>query len=84
VWGSGGYFYLGRNIPFCRCDFPSEDCFRVAARDGRFNRAVYWSNGDDPERDRSTAAAFEAAGFHLAKVRGLASLFVRDSKPPAP
>lgn len=86
IWGSGGFFYLGRNIPWCRCDFPTEECFHHAARDARFNRGVYWSNANDPARDRTAVSAFESAGFRLSEVRGQAMLFERGptTKPPAP
>ena len=79
MWGSPGFFYLGQNVPWCPCDFPQDGCFQLAARDARFNRGVYWSNGSDAEkpRDAASKAAFEAAGFRLVEQRGLASLFER-------
>lgn len=79
MWGSGGYFYLGQNVPWCPCDFPQDPCFQAAARDARFNRGVYWSNGNDAEkpRDAQAEAAFVAAGFRLVERRGQASLFQR-------
>lgn len=79
LWGSPGFFYLGKNLPWCPCDFPHDGCFQVAARDPRFNRGVYWSNGGEAEkpRDESSKAAFEAAGFRLVEQRGQASLFER-------
>lgn len=79
MWGSPGYFYLGQNVPWCPCDFPQDGCFQLATRDARFNRGVYWSNGNDAEkpRDAQAKAAFEAAGFRLVEQRGHASLFER-------
>lgn len=79
MWGSPGFFYVGQNLPWCPCDFPRDGCFQYAARDPRFNRGVYWSNGGEAEkpRDESSKAAFEAAGFHLVEQRGQASLFER-------
>lgn len=78
MWGSPGFFYLGQNVPWCPCDFPREGCFQLAARDARFNRGLYWSNGPTAKaRDAEAKAAFEAAGFHLVEQRGLASLFAR-------
>ncbi len=79
MWGSPGFFYLGQNVPWCPCDFPQDGCFQMAARDPRFNRGVYVSNGGEAEkaRDASSKAAFEAAGFRLVEQRGLASLFER-------
>ncbi len=79
MWGSPGYFYLGQNVPWCPCDFPTDGCFQFATRDPRFNRGLYWSNGTRGEqpRDAQAQAAFEQAGFHLVERRGLASLFER-------
>jgi 4-amino-4-deoxy-L-arabinose transferase-like glycosyltransferase len=78
LWGAPGFFYVGKNIPWCPCDFPHDGCFQMAARDARFNRAVYWSNGKGSEtRDAQTKAAFEAAGFHVAAVDGFATWFER-------
>lgn len=79
LWGSPGFFYLGKNVPWCACDFPEQPCFRAAARDPRFNRGLYWSNQDPNEGDRDarTEAAFIAAGFHVIERRGAATLFGR-------
>ncbi|MBL8910226.1 MAG: mannosyltransferase [Archangium sp.] len=78
MWGSPGFFYVGKNIPWCPCDFPHDSCFQLAARDGRFNRAVYWSNGKGSEqRDAQTEAAFAAAGFHVEARSGFATWFAR-------
>ncbi|MFZ5446076.1 MAG: mannosyltransferase, partial [Myxococcota bacterium] len=76
MWGSPGFFYLGRNIPWCPCDFPHDGCFQMAARDARFNRGLYWSS-EDPQRDAQSEAAFVAAGFRVAKRSGLAVWFER-------
>ena len=40
VWGSGGYFYVGRPIPWWTCDWPADPPFQRAMRDPRINRAV--------------------------------------------
>jgi hypothetical protein len=40
VWGAGGYFYLGRNLPWSVADEARETRFRRAVADGRVNRAV--------------------------------------------
>ncbi len=79
MWGSPGFFYLGKNVPWCPCDFPQDACFQVAARDARFNRGLYWSNASASEgtRDADAEAAFLAAGFRLAERRGQASYFER-------
>lgn len=79
MWGSGGYFYAGGNIPWCPCDFPHDQCFQVAAHDARFNRGLYWSNGNEAEKPRDAASiqAFLQAGFRLVEQRGQASYFER-------
>lgn len=78
LWGAGGFFYLGKDIPWCVCDFPQEACFQMAQGDSRFNRAVYWSNGVGSEaRDAQSKEAFERAGFRVLEVRGPATLFGR-------
>jgi hypothetical protein len=79
LWGAGGYFYLGRDIPWCTCDFPHDGCFQVAAKDARFNRGIYWSNGGEAERERDarSIAAFEQAGFRVVERRGQATYFER-------
>ncbi|AKQ68141.1 Alg9 family protein mannosyltransferase [Myxococcus hansupus] len=40
LWGSGGFFYLGKRIPWLTCDWPRDAAFQHALRDARFNRAV--------------------------------------------
>lgn len=77
IWGAPGFFYLGKNIPWCTCDFPNQGCFQMAARDPRFNRGLYWANGGETARDAATDAAFKAAGFHVVEVRGQATLYGR-------
>jgi hypothetical protein len=79
LWGSGGFFYLGQNLPWFTCDFPEDPRFQAAMADPRFNRGLSWSNGNEAERPRDARAeqAFLAAGFKLADRRGQASLYVR-------
>jgi len=40
VWGAGGYFYLGRNLPWSVADEAREPRFKRAVADRRVNRAV--------------------------------------------
>lgn len=77
VWGSGGFFYLGQNLPWCTCDFPHEGCFQNAARDPRFNRGLFWKDNLNPVRNQQSVGAFVAAGFHVAEERGEAVYFER-------
>ena len=69
IWGTGGYFYLGGQLPFCSCDFAADACFQVAMSDARFNRVVVWAHRADAE--------LTAAGWHVAETRGPGQLWVR-------
>jgi len=40
LWGAGGFFYVGKHIPWLTSDWPHDPAFRVAMRDARFNRVV--------------------------------------------
>ncbi|MET0401796.1 MAG: mannosyltransferase, partial [Cystobacter sp.] len=40
LWGAGGYFYIGKNIPWATCDWPRDASFQRAMREPAFNRAV--------------------------------------------
>lgn len=40
IWGAGGNFYIGKNIPWTVCDFPTDLAFLGAMGDPRFNRVV--------------------------------------------
>lgn len=40
IWGSGGYFYLGKNIPWGVADWPNEPNFQGAIRNPVVNRVV--------------------------------------------
>lgn len=69
VWGAGGYFYLGHNVPWFCCDVPEDYRFQQAMQDRRFNRVLTY-------QDRALKEAL-AAGFRVHQVRGLATLLVR-------
>lgn len=69
MWGSPGFFYLGKNLPWFPCDFPQDPNFQMAMRDGRFNRAVIW--------DDRALAELEAAGFKVLEVDGPGKLLGR-------
>jgi hypothetical protein len=57
LWGSGGYFYIGKNIPWLTCDWPQEWAFQRAVTDPTFNRAVTFQGRALPE--------LQAAGFRV-------------------
>jgi hypothetical protein len=69
VWGAGGDFWLGKNIPWFTCDFPADPRFGAAVADPRFNRVVTFDGHGDPE--------LQAAGFQLLMTDGRAKLFGR-------
>jgi len=55
LWGSGGFFYIGKPIPWLTCDWPSDPSFQMATRNPVFNRAISYDERSLPE--------LEAAGF---------------------
>jgi hypothetical protein len=67
TWGAGGYFWVGRNIPWFTCDFPQQ--FLPATRDPRFNRAVTW--------DKHYDAELKGTGYHVLEEQGPATLYGR-------
>jgi len=69
LWGSGGFFYVGKNIPWATCDWPSDYNFQRAIRDPRFNRSVSY--------DRRAIPELEAAGFRVIDQIGLATILSR-------
>lgn len=80
MWGSGGSFYLGKNMPWCHCDWPQDGCFQMAMAchggpsadprcPGTFDRAVTW--------DDRALAELQQAGFKLVEARGPAKLLAR-------
>ena len=69
LWGSGGYFYLGRRIPWLTCDFPQDGAFQLAMRDRRFNRVVTFEGRALPE--------LEASGFRVVGREGRETILAR-------
>jgi hypothetical protein len=57
LWGSGGFFYVGKHIPWLTCDWPQDTAFQLAMRDRRFNRVVTF--------DGRALAELEANGFRI-------------------
>lgn len=70
VWGSGGYFWLGKNIPWFTCDFANDGRFVAAMRDPRFNRVVSF--------DGHAEAELAQAGFQVLERDGRAALWGRQ------
>ncbi len=69
LWGAGGHFYLGKNIPWFACDFAEDFRFVQAMRDPRFNRVVTYD-------DRALEPLL-AAGFRVIQQRERAKLLGR-------
>ncbi|MFY2559871.1 glycosyltransferase family 39 protein [Corallococcus terminator] len=70
LWGSGGFFYLGQQIPWLTCDWPQDGAFQQGMRERRFNRVVTFEDRALPE--------IQAAGFRIAQRIGRETLLVRD------
>jgi hypothetical protein len=43
LWGVGGFFYIGKPIPWNRCDSPQEPTFQMAMREPQINRVVTYN-----------------------------------------
>lgn len=69
LWGAGGYFYLGKRIPWLTCDFPSDSGFRIAIGDARFNRAITFEG--------RALDALDAAGFRVVGTVGRETMLAR-------
>ncbi|RKH45919.1 mannosyltransferase, partial [Corallococcus llansteffanensis] len=70
LWGSGGFFYIGRNIPWRTCDWPRDAAFQASMRDPSFNRAVTFEGRALPE--------LQAAGFRVVRQVERETILVRD------
>ncbi|MFB1483000.1 glycosyltransferase family 39 protein [Corallococcus sp. RDP092CA] len=70
LWGSGGFFYIGKNIPWRTCDWPHDAAFQASIRDRAFNRAVTFEGRALPE--------LQAAGFRVVREVGRETILVRD------
>lgn len=69
LWGVGGYFYIGKNIPWVTVDFSNDPRFQMAMRDGRVNRVVSF---EDHEH-----AVLEQFGFREISRIGRETIFAR-------
>ncbi len=71
MWGSPGFFWLGKNIPWFPCDFANDPRFQQAMRTPQFNRMVTWDDRAVPEA--------EQFGFHVIEQQRRAKLLARDA-----
>jgi len=69
LWGSGGFFYLGKRIPWLTCDWPGDASFRAAMSDARFNRAITFEG--------RALDALRAGGFRVTGAVGRETLLER-------
>ena len=69
LWGAGGFFYIGKRIPWLTCDWPADYNFRLAAADARFNRAVTYEG--------RALSELEAFGFRAEEQIGQATILIR-------
>lgn len=69
VWGAGGFFYVGRNIPWWTCDWPQDAAFRAASTDKRFDRAVTFEG--------RALTELHALGFHDVEQVGRETILAR-------
>lgn len=70
LWGAGGFFYIGKNIPWLTCDWPQDWAFQRAIHDPAFNRAVSFEGRALPE--------LQAAGFRVVGQVGRETMLARD------
>ncbi|MBU8899536.1 mannosyltransferase [Corallococcus sp. M34] len=70
LWGAGGFFYIGKNIPWRTCDWPQDAAFQASIRDPDFNRAVTF--------EKRALAELQAAGFHVVREVGRETVLARD------
>ncbi|HVG64276.1 MAG TPA: mannosyltransferase [Hyalangium sp.] len=70
LWGAGGFFYIGKNIPWLTCDSPHDEAFQHAIHNSAFNRAV--------TVDGRTLPELQDAGFRVVKQVNRQTVLVRD------
>lgn len=69
LWGAGGFFYVGKNIPWGTADWPRDSNFRGAMRNPRINRAVTFEGRALEE--------LQAAGFTVVDTIGRETILRR-------
>jgi hypothetical protein len=69
LWGSGGYFYIGKRIAWVTCDWPRDANFQLGVRNPVFNRAVTYEG--------RALAELQAAGFRVLEQDGDATILAR-------
>jgi 4-amino-4-deoxy-L-arabinose transferase-like glycosyltransferase len=70
VWGAGGYFYIGKRIPWLASGKGSDPAYLAALETPEYNRAVTYDDVALPELLR--------AGFHVTERIGRAAILERE------
>jgi hypothetical protein len=70
LWGAGGYFYIGKNIPWLVSDFERDHGFQAAMRDPPFNRVITYD-------EREPEVLQQKYGFRIADWDGRAITLAR-------
>ncbi len=63
-WGTGGSFFIGRDLPWCAANEPDEPCFTQAVENSAINSALYVVDSENSERDAHVMRRLTDAGFH--------------------
>jgi len=69
IWGVGGYFYVGKRIPWTVADSPQDRSFQDAVRAPQFNRAV--------TIEGHALAELQQAGFRITGQEGRETILAR-------
>jgi phosphatidylinositol glycan class B len=68
LWGSGGFFYIGRNLPWYNCDFP-EHALQIVRANPRVNRVITFEGRAIPE--------LQSVGFRIVDRVGRETILAR-------
>jgi hypothetical protein len=68
LWGSGGFFYIGRKLPWYNCDFPDQ-ALDIVRRDPRVNRVITFEGRAIPE--------LQSVGFRIVGRIGRETILAR-------
>jgi len=72
-YGTGGSFYLGKDVPWCACDEPEQPCFVESLQNPAVNRALYVVDLESEARNRRVTSTLGSAGFQeTQRVGGIA------------
>jgi GPI mannosyltransferase 3 len=74
LWGAGGYFYIGKNIPWLASEKASDPAYLAALQNEQYNRAVTYDDIALPQLER--------AGFRVTERVGRASILARERALP--